>query len=322
MKRIHLTILCLFVLSANAFAFSEADIVLFAQVEMKKDSYTLSDIAEIKSDDAGLFSFLKKMQVGSTMRRGYTHVYNQAEIKRLVNKKLKSNDIKLNWLGSEKIRIKSLGQEISFAKYIEAADRYLNDYLLSHDDGLSKFKTKVLSHKVQGFIPFGLISHSFKISANGSVNKRMNVWLELAVNGKKVSAIPVWFDVEAVRPIYVLKKPLPMRSVLRESDFDLVYRDTANLRNEVAVLSDINEEAMLVSNKPEGSVLMKYDVKKIPAVRKDERVEVNVASNGVLIKTFAVAESDADIGEWVKLKNRDGLLYSAKVAAMGVAEIN
>lgn len=320
MKKLLFILLLSF--SASVFALPEANIRLLERVELDKDTYTLSDIAEVSSHDAKVTAYLEGLSIGSSIRRGYTKLHSVDEIKRVVHEKIKPKKLSLYWHGSNKIRIKSLGQKFIVSELFSKAGDYLNDYLAVHDDGLSKFDIEALLHKEYVFLPYGDVSSSFRVSAKTGVNKRMSVWLDLSVNEEIVSSIPVWFSVKVIRPVYRLKKSLAMRTVLKRSDFDLVYQDVAMLRGKTATAVDIQDGFMFFNNKQEGSVLMKRDIQKIPAVKKHERVEVQVVSQGISIKTFAVAESDADIGEWVKLKNKDGYLYNARVAAIGLAEIN
>jgi flagella basal body P-ring formation protein FlgA len=199
---------------------------------------------------------------------------------------------------------------------VATARAKLLDQLQHARPDIRRFELTVLGH------PTGRASTdqgSAVVSGTATLGARKCIWVRL---GPSAGSVPVWFAVQAFRPVLVSQTRRVVRSSLNPEDVSVDERDVAMLSG-VPLDVDTDLHQMRVRRAiSTGRILLKADVEPIPPILRGQEVAVEVRYGSVDIETHAVALREAQFGEAVMLQNPEShLTYAARVVGQGRAMV-
>ncbi|EHL30357.1 flagellar basal body P-ring formation chaperone FlgA [Legionella drancourtii] len=141
----------------------------------------------------------------------------------------------------------------------------------------------------------------------------------LHLNSKKRS-IPVWFAVKAYQAVFVAQHKIKQHTLLHSEDIALQRRNIAGLKN--PPLTQFPQRVWLTRSINKNQILTHDDVRTTPEVMQGHKVNVNVRQHGISIMMEALAQSDAYLGQAVRMQNpQTNKYFVATVTGKNQAEI-
>lgn len=148
--------------------------------------------------------------------------------------------------------------------------------------------------------------------------KRMCVWVDVVVKGRRVQSLPVWFAVSAYRPVAVATRALVAQEAIDSVDVRFEERDVAAI-NGKAILAGHDFSAQRM-RRPVGAgqALVASDVEARPTVSRHQEIDVRVSAGSVVIDTKGIALAEGRVGQNILVRNPDSQeTYYARVIADG-----
>jgi flagella basal body P-ring formation protein FlgA len=280
-------------------------------------NYTLGDIADIDTVDTALKERLTTLEIGLSPRHGYTDTISRKDVENILRQKVPPDAVE--WRGAQSIRIRGRGQTVA-AEWLSDAGAHALYAVLS-----KSFKAIEMQPvgTLEGIhVPFGYLKLSARVPDKQQVSRRMSVLVDVLIDGKVYTTVPVWFSVHASRPALRARSALKSGAPLRAEDFQVQMVDVA-AQGGKALAEDVSLDAIRLRRPLEpGTVLSVSHVESKPSVARGERVAVRVVNGTITIETTGRALSDARIGDMVKVSNTSSNeSFAARVVAEGVVQV-
>jgi len=292
---------------------------LHSQASVLATSYTLGEVASVMAD-SDLKSELEKMPLGIAPRLGYAEVMSRAQILKFIESHRPELRGRIGWQGSKSVTVRSRGVQFDKQNIIAAAHDFLYARLAPEFERVELTpvgKIEDLYHAA------GALAVVPRINDAERLNRRMCVWLDVAIDGEHYRSMPVWFAVRAYKTVWIAKNDLPVRHLLTVSDFAAEQRDIAGISGAVFVGSSDLHSAWLKRPIMAGAVFLRENVEEIPPVRRAQNVRVKVISGKVELETRGIALQDGKIGQRVQIARHDNAkTYFAQVQGEGMVLID
>ena len=181
-------------LAGGARADENAAITLRTAADLLGTSYTLGDIADIETSDPILQRRLADISIGAVPRQGYTELVPRVKVEAVVRQT--ALPVTIEWLGPSMVRIRGFGQRVEADALFDAAVPLLYGVL-------SREFTAIELLPVAGLegvnIPAGTVRLTARVPTSQRAARRMSVLVDVSVDGKVYTTVPVWFFVQASR---------------------------------------------------------------------------------------------------------------------------
>ncbi|MDI9817562.1 MULTISPECIES: flagellar basal body P-ring formation chaperone FlgA [unclassified Legionella] len=276
-------------------------VVLSFQPSINQQAATLGDVIKISNDrhQWALLPLDSHPKAGESLSR--EHII-QWMISRI-------GPFNWQWQGKTRVKIKAkflTAPQILVDKAKQALIQELNPkYLAVEVDAVTNPKGS----------EYPLASFHPHIRVQSPTAKRVCVWL---INPQQT--IPVWFKVKAYQRVLVAKAPLPYHSRVNNQGFLWKKRNIAGLHSEPD--KRISGDKRLKTTLKPNDVLLAENLEPIPAVTKGQKIQVNVYSSGITIKTAAIALKDGYPGQAIRMKNPvSNKFFMARIVAEKQAEV-
>lgn len=297
------------------------DITLKEYVELDKADFLLGDIAELISSDNAVLRELKMLKVGTAPRYGFSKQYSHKEIEKVVAA-IYHKEIDFQWSSQKTSKVKSRGVKLDLADIEHELEKQALTLVKKLDDGLSVFNIKKVETSAHIYLPNGPHSYHLVLPKTLKIKNRITGLVDFYIQNKRVKTLPISFELEVTRPVYIAKNGLSRRTAMSTSHYELAYVDVSKNYNAVASPMDDYEGYILTANKGKNSILMKHEIMKRPLIMKGELASVTVFGEKLNIQANAIAQNDANQGEQVVLMNNSGAVFNAVVANRGVAHVH
>jgi flagella basal body P-ring formation protein FlgA len=203
--------------------------------------------------------------------------------------------------------------------YLKVAQSHFENWL---NDRFSDYQVNPVGQYKDLEIPDGDITVQAEVSQKVSVNKRMCVWVDLYVNNRHYSTLPVWFHVVAKTDVYELSRELPSKTPLIPDMLQKTVRDITTISGVPVTNLSMIKGKRLSKGLPKGSVLTNAALQSIPDVAKGEQVKVKASVGKVSLVAKARALEDGNRGESIRVERLDGSdSYIARVISSGLAVV-
>ncbi|MCG8313063.1 MAG: flagellar basal body P-ring formation chaperone FlgA [Pseudomonadales bacterium] len=286
-------------------------------VVLESRTITLGSIAKLKSNNQSLISKVSRVVLGNIPRAGASLTINREAISGRLQRVDSTLSDRLIWKGSQKVKINSNYKSYTKESYTQKAEKYLNRVLSKRYFDVS---TKLVGQYKDLQLPSGEVSVNIELGNKDRVSKRMSVWVDVNVENKHYTSIPVWFDVTAMDEVLELVSAQSASTNLQE------HMLKPSIRN-VALVSGIPETNItsvlgyrIVRDLPKGAVLTKSVLEEVPDVVKGQKVRVQANVGRVTLFAVARALQDGNRGDSIRVERLDGKdSYLAKVLDSGLA---
>lgn len=241
---------------------------------------------------------LQSLELPSRGRVGDSVVYTRDELVRLIALERPDRVAQLRLTGADRVVVSRLGRELQVSEYLDYAQGRLLARLAS-DDGRLAVAPAGEYRSLQ--IPMGPTRLEARIESD-RVRSRMRVWVDVVVDGRLYTAVPVSFDVHCWRRGLVLRNPMRARSALTPEAAEYAEVDVA------AVGSNVLQDTRQLSGKrlkrdlERGAALRAADIEDRPPVEAGASIEVTTKVGSVVVQTRAVAERDGFPGQRIGVR--------------------
>ena len=168
-------------------------------------------------------------------------------------------------------------------------------------------------------LPGGAPTLHARLPAGTLLARRMVVNVDIEVDGRHWRTIPVWFAVQAWRPVWVARAPMAAGQPIGSEQFVVERREVAALASPALPGGQPLEGLQLRGALATGAVLTAAAIEARHAVARNQPVQVRVSAGHVELLTSGVALADARIGEPVRVLNPTSRqTYAARVVADGL----
>jgi flagella basal body P-ring formation protein FlgA len=300
---------------------SPVTISLGDAVTVEREQLTLGDIAHVSGAEPWR-SRLDNLGLGPAPRAGLTRKVERESVVALVREHF-GRSVTMTWEGASKVTVRRAAKEYSAETFVHPARDYLVRHLHEKRPDLSRVDVKPVSPLLPVSLPSGDLSLKLRPIHGDALAKRAGVWVDVSVNGKYVNSLPVWFAVSAYRPTMVAVRNLARLERLNADDTRVEERDVAGLSAEPVsaeiLLSSMRARQMLAA----GQTLLKTDVEPAPSVVRNQEIQVQVRSGGVVIETSGIAMQEGHVGDRVSVRNPGSQKdYLAQVISEGVVMVS
>lgn len=158
--------------------------------------------------------------------------------------------------------------------------------------------------------------------SSGDLAKRMQVWVDLEIDGAVYRSVPLWLAVSAYRPVIVARRAYRFKEPLARADFVVEERDIAGSRDAPLALDATIAGTRARRALAAGQVVHAADVEARPSVLAEQEIDVRVLAGPIAIDTRAIAEQEGAVGELIRVRNpSSALTYTARIVDDGKALI-
>jgi flagella basal body P-ring formation protein FlgA len=305
--------------NVSSASLSGIEINLREEVRLSGRTFTLSDIAVVKTPNTMLSKRLSGIMLGRIPRAGVTAKLNRADISDRIKRSLPDIAESITWSGSRQTHVQGHYHLYKKQSYIKAAQAHFENWL---NDRFSDYHVKPVGQYKDLEIPDGEISVQAEVSQKVSVNKRMCVWIDLFVNNKHYNTLPVWFHVVAKTDVYELSRKLPSKTPIIPDMLQKTVHDITTISGVPVTNLSMIKGKRLSKDLPEGSVLTHTVLQSIPDVEKGEQVKVKASVGKVTLVAKARALEDGNRGDSIRVERLDGSdSYIARVLGSGLAVV-
>jgi len=316
----------LFLLCAMALAglcrAQEATITLKARAEVATSKFQLGDIAEVRSVDRRLAARLREVSIGQTPRIGYALSVRRDDVADLLARRDPAWTAALRWQGPTEVSVHARGSQVDTASLVDAAAQALYGAIVGRH-AYTAVRIAPVGNLDTLALPSGALQAVPQVVTVG-VAKRMCVWMHVSVDGLPYRTIPLWFAVEADRPVATASIDMPTGETLLPEKFSTRVMDVTLFRSDPMPPESIGPTLRLKHPLASGTPLLAAHVDVRPPVVRNQQVEVRVMAGPIRIETTAIAMADGRLGEVVRVRSATSAKepFNARVVAEGVVMID
>ncbi|ODB85645.1 flagella basal body P-ring formation protein FlgA [Candidatus Thiodiazotropha endoloripes] len=292
-------------------------IELPSNVNLDSRTITLHDIAKINGDNQALINKLSRIALGILPRAGVRLTIDREAISERLQRVDSDIDSHLVWKGSNKVTISSNYKFYKNERYTLKAENYLKQSLSIR---YSDVTTKLVGQYKDIQLPSGKVSLNIGIRNKHRISKRMCVWVDVEVDNKHYTSIPVWFDVTAMDEVLELITAQSASTPLEDHMLKPSIRNIALVTG--IPLSEFSSVVShrLVRDLPKGAVITRSVIEVVPDVVKGQKVRIQASVGRVTLYAIARALQDGNRGDSIRVERLDGKeSYLAKVLDSGLA---
>jgi flagella basal body P-ring formation protein FlgA len=307
------------VLLLTADAFAQAHLRFKDKVDVVTPTYALKDIVELDRLVDPLKGRLANVEVGLAPRPGQWTQVTQVEVAAVLESALPGATRHLQWKGPAYVRIRGGGVRCDMTALQQAAQGFLLDQLGKRYDDVT---VRPASTPRSVIVAAGEVTFAPKMSPAWRLHKRMPVWVDVLVTGRHFQTLPLWFEVTARMPVWVVQSELRRKQAITVNSVKKCFRDITGLDGKP--LSMVSLEGMRTVRKlTPGTILSTDLVEPIPAVSRGEMISVVASHGSVQLQVKAMALMDGRISQLIVVKNPvSGGTFRAKVIDIKKAMVN
>ncbi len=301
MRRLTVPMACAWL--GLAHAGPSIDIDLRDEVQVTTSQYVLADIATVYSPDRALRERLDTLVIGKAPRPGYVTQVVREQVGARIERLVPGAHRNIVWSGADRVRVRSLAMSFPAAAYTAAAESFLRQWLAMRYEN---FSLRPSGRPRDVLVPPGEVALSAELRPSTRINRRMPVWVNMSVEGAHFRSVPVWFAVSAHQEVLVTTRSLEAGRALLPTDVIVEFRDIANAGGAVLQNHDRISGMRSARRISAGSIVTTRDLLAIPPVSKGQRVIVRASAGRVALTTSAIALTDGDTDELIRVRTPDG----------------
>lgn len=289
------------------------------KAEIATLAYSLKDIAELDGLAPPLQNRLAGVRIGRTPRPGQWTQVTQSEIAAVLERARPGVTRGFRWQGPAYIRIRGGGVLCDMERLRQSARDLLLDRLQAKYEQVA---VRPVGEPKPVVAAAGRVSFQPRLSPGGMLKKRMAVWVDVFVDGRRFQTVPVWFDVSVRAPVWVARRPIARKQEVPADGVVQCVRDIAGLGGDPLTAASL-QGLRAVRKLPSGAILAAEDVEPIPAVSQGEEITVYAGRGSVRLQVKAVALTDGRVSQQIMVKNPgSGESFRATVIGTRQAMVN
>ena len=323
MKNIILLLCLLYSFSAAAVGKDDdrfLEVTLPSESKVSAVSMNLGSIATIKGNDDSIIKSLSQLVIGKAPRVGLSVIVTKDYLKRHVERNLTESNLTINWVGADRVRIKTVGIEIKQQELISKAVTELRKHLSSDYESIEidyRGINKALSVPA---VPYDINVREIR---SKDIKKRTCVWVDIVIDDKNYESIPVWLDVTIMKKAYIATNKIIMGNavipaLLSYESADITLADGKPIFSRNDFFGMRAKMTIL-----EGEIITTNDLEAIPLVQKYEDVTIVAEYKNVKIEVEGTAVQDGHYNEFIYVKRKNSKeKIKSKVIARNTVKVD
>ncbi len=305
-------------------------------------TYSLRDIADVRSTDSALLARLLAVEVGRTPLPGQITRITRHEIWARLQRQQPDIAQQLEWRGAASVQVEGGGVAYDGAALEQSAYRFLSDWLEQRynsqsgsasmqDSGhyrsaMRQLPATIAINRIGKpdvlVVPLGEISYHPHIANSQMVRKRMSVWVDIKVDNQPFQTIPVWFAVTVHMRVPVITNTVEKHQVLARENIATELHDIAGLSGTPIVDNNLIGHRTR-RRLTKGSVITGQDVELMPLVNEGEWITVFANHGPVSLAIKGRAMTEGNLSQSIMVNNpSSGESYRAWVVGKGQARVD
>jgi flagella basal body P-ring formation protein FlgA len=290
-------------------------------VLVEREQLKLGDIAQIQGAEPWQ-SRLRELKLGAAPRAGLTRRLDREALVALVRER-HGRLVPVAWDGAGSVLVKRASIDYAADTFVKPAQERLLRTLQERHGNATRIDAVSVGVSKPLALPNGNLTVAARqIRADVSA-KRVCVWVDVAVDGVAVTSLPIWFSVSIYEPTLVAARGIARHERLGDIDMKVEERDIAGLSARPLAAQRSADALRARHPLAQGQVVLKTDVEPAPSVLRNQEIQVQVHSGGVVIETSGIAMQEGHIGDRVSVRNPGSQKdYVARVISEGVVRVS
>jgi flagella basal body P-ring formation protein FlgA len=307
-----------FALSPLLLASSQrATVRVNAESTARRDTLTLGDVANVKTNEPQLAIQLRAITLGYAPQVGAIRELSREKITLAISAAGFTPDV----VGIEAPSIALVRREAQVVDQALVRQAVENSLKATLGPGTTAALTRLdLPSDIE--VPAGLVEVRASVSAVRTLFLPFSVPIEFWVDGRLVKRLSVTAQAEAFAPVLVAAHDIGAKTRLREGDFKLEVRPLT--RNPSLYLNDPIRlrGTSLVHSLPSGEAITTDALASEIVVKTGDQVRIVGKSGALSILVVGEARAAGRVGDRVQVKNlQSGMLFQAVIVDEGVVSV-
>lgn len=288
----------------QAYAIVEADVV------------RLHDVARIHANNTALAQSAAWLVLGPAPLAGEMTTLDSARIASWLRRQRQGEVWSVD--GAPSVRIARAAQTLTGITIEKAAHQALDKWLAGHSQ---RHSAKAASAVQALALPVGELTFQTRAwPVDLRPSRRMRVWIDVLVAGRRVRAVPVDFDVEAWGSRWILQRDVAAGQLLAEADVAFELSDLTMQPGAALDSSPVGKAAS--SRLRAGQALGASHVAQHPAVTRGSTVTLRSRSGLISLFSTAHALQDGQPGQRIRVRPAGaGAWLEAHVVSNALVEV-
>lgn len=270
------------------------------QIKTAASQLTLGDVAALYSSDLPTLVQLNTLPLGRVPRPGQKIELEREQLERWVRSQTRLGASVITWGGAASIEIETVGQDVPGERIEAAARSSLQEWLRAR---YVHFEIGEASSIPAMVVRNGRVDLQVRALPDSQPpTSRMNVWVDVRVDGEWARTVPVSFPVAAYQTVTVATKPLPVGHELDASDYVQKEMDVTKMPIKTAVQLDKGDGVRLRRSVGAGGVLSDGSVESVPLVTRGSWVVLKTSRGMVNLESRVEVLQDGRKGQSVRVK--------------------
>jgi flagella basal body P-ring formation protein FlgA len=266
---------------------------------------TLGEVAELRSEAAGLAAAAARLPLGSLPPGAAPLTLERRTLARLLQGRWPACE--LVWSGAARVRVQALSQPLPGARAQAVAAQQLQDVLAAA--GLRP-DVRALQAPPQLELPGGDIALVPRpLTLESALRSRVSITLDVLLDGAFLRALQLPFAVRAMGQAPRSTRAMQSGQVLACAAVALEETDLAALAGPPAPPC-APQAQRLRRSVAAGQVLLAADLEPVPAVQQGQAVQLQVRAGAVQLEARGTALTDAAVGQQVAVQLNGGAVMA------------
>jgi flagellar basal body P-ring formation protein FlgA len=304
------------VLCGVAGADQDVLITLNPRASVEAQEYSLRDVAEITAADPLWARDLAEIKVGDAPPPGISKTVTRAELARYIVHKFPELNDRLAWGGADAVSIKSYGTNYDQQAVMNYAAQVLRNRITP---GSERVEIETFERFDPVLLPKGKVTLQARDSHTGHLfSKKMPVIVDVMVDGKFVRSVQIWFGVKVFHKVYTARFDMDKGYTPKIDDFETQTLDVTELGAAPVAVGKAPVGQRLKKMINSGAALTYNVLENAPAISRGQEVTIELKSGTIVLQSRGQAQSEARVGQIVRVKTSSNEAISAMVIAPGV----
>ncbi|WUR12447.1 flagellar basal body P-ring formation chaperone FlgA [[Empedobacter] haloabium] len=270
---------------------------LRASALVRGKDVTLADLAVIEGADARQRQALAVTRVGAAPLAGYAEEFGRAAIEAVVLARQVGAGLTLDWRGANSVVVRRAVGLVTSSDLVNVARKSL-ETRFAHQYGELELTPVGAMADVQ--VAEGRLELRPR-ETGAPLRSRVMVWVDVLVDGALYRTVALPFQARAWSTVALARRALPADATVDTGDFRPARREVQALAGQPAAMPAPSQHWRLRTAVGEGEVLLREQLLAAGAVRRGDRVRLQVNAGAIRIESAAVAQEDGVAGGEVRV---------------------
>lgn len=271
-------------------------------VKVTSENIYLGDVAALFSGDFATVQRFSSLHLGRAPVFGRKVELSREQLDRWIRSRLMAEPRELIWGGAQSVEVEMSGQEVSQSLLLKVAKDELASWL-----GKKCARFEIAEPNMSGSILVrpGKVSLVPRILPdNFPVSRRMQIWVDISIDGVLQRAIPVNFSVEAFQNVYVVSADMPARHDLAGADIELKEVDATLVSDKKILRQKPAAPTRLRKSLKAGEIVAESMMEPLPDVLQGQEIVLRIKTGGIAVESPVTVLQDGVVGQKIRVKKK------------------